>query len=150
MKLIIDKCIYIQKKDLIYLCYYNSDIPYSILLKINNILINNKNNINEFIKFDEEKELEYFKKIDWILDFNEIKDLNNIEIENFKENILSESETLLKKIKQMTFKEQTQDMNLNIKWILYNYKYNSLNEINIAKEEKLKIEHQDKKILKIR
>ena len=47
-----------------------------------------------------------------------------------KESILNDSETIMKKIKQ---KSGDSDK-LNVEWILNNYKYNSLNEIQDFKE----------------
>ena len=135
MKVFKKGCVFVQKKDLVYLYYYASFIPYSLLLKIENILFDFEKDLNEFIKFNKKKEISYFKKIDWILDFNLIHNMEYKEIEDLRKSILSVSDSIINEIKRLPFEKQYKDVILNAKWILNNYKYNSLNEIEINKHE---------------
>ena len=144
MKIFQNSSVFIQKQDLIYLCYYEKNIPLSMIIKMYTEIINN-DNMYEFTEFKEYNEIELIKKIDWIIDLNTVKDLNENELEELKKNILDKSEKIMSYIKQMSI-EGKSNIKMDIEWILNNYKYNSLNNINLNKEEMLKIKSNRKKL----
>ena len=77
MKIITDNAAYVQKNDLMYLNSSSLAIPGSIYMKVFGwgITVINDRNRYEFVKFEEDSEIEFFKDIDWMIDYNEVKDL---------------------------------------------------------------------------
>lgn len=131
IKIINKKKVYIQKRDLLYLFYYYPNLPISILSKITIILPTiNENTLFEFVEFNRKKEIIFFTNINWMLNYDDVKNLTYEEIEIIKSYILNKSENILKEIKRNTIDSDE----LDIKWILENYKYNSLNEIEEVKK----------------
>ncbi len=82
MKIITNDSAYVQKNDISYLNLSDLPIPASIFMKVfgNGVTIINDSNRYDFVKFDEESEIEYFKDLDWMIDYNEVKDLSEDEI----------------------------------------------------------------------
>lgn len=77
MKIIKDNAIYVQKNDIGFLNQTDLEIPMSIYLKVfgNGIVVINNKNKYEFVKFDEEVEIRFFKEQNCIIDYDTIKDL---------------------------------------------------------------------------
>lgn len=73
MKIINEDSILVQKRDLAQLTDYDGSIPMSIYMKLcgNGIGITDASNVNDFMRFDTENEIEFFKSASWILDYNE-------------------------------------------------------------------------------
>lgn len=77
MKIVTYNAVYVQKNDLVYLNYVCKTDLISIPKKIeNDIELIDSDNGFEFVKFREKSEIEYFKGLDWIIDYNEIKGLS--------------------------------------------------------------------------
>ena len=76
MKIINSDSIYVQKNDIAYLNLSNLPIPVSVFIKVfgNGATIINDSNRYDFVKFEKESEIEYFKRLDWMIDYNEVKD----------------------------------------------------------------------------
>ena len=77
MKIITDNATYVQRNDIAYLNQTDFKIPASIFLKTYQAGIHYTDDTNryEFVKFDQPNEIEFFKKMDWILDYNQVKNL---------------------------------------------------------------------------
>jgi len=82
MKIITSGAVYVQKNDIVFLNQTDLPIPASIFLKVfgNGIIIIDDSNRFEFVKFEEESEIEFFKNLDWIVDYNSLKSLNESQI----------------------------------------------------------------------
>ena len=78
MKIVTDKAVYIQKNDIIRLSQSYLNIPESVFLQIyaTGVIIADDKDKYEFIKIEGDKEIDFFKSIDWIIDYNEVKDLS--------------------------------------------------------------------------
>ena len=100
MKIITDNAAYVQKKDIAYLSQTNIARPISIFLKVFDLgaITIDENNKNEFIKFDSQKDISFFRNIDWIIDYNEVKDLSEKEIIELGQSIAKEKIVLHKNI----------------------------------------------------
>lgn len=70
MKVLLGNSLYVQKKDILFLKNVNVSIPANIIDEN----INFKNG-NEFIKIDDEVGIEFFKNIDFIIDYVMYKDI---------------------------------------------------------------------------
>lgn len=78
MKIITDNAIYVQRKDIGELLRSDMPMPGLISLLGNSsfsVFINNLKG-EEFIRFVEDDECQYFMNQDWILDLNEVKNLS--------------------------------------------------------------------------
>ncbi len=74
MKIITDNEALVQLNDLGFLQSTDLAIPDSIFSKVfgNEITIIDDRNRNNFVRFTEVKDIEYFKQLDWMVDYNEI------------------------------------------------------------------------------
>ena len=82
MKIIMNEAIYVQKNDIGFLTQTDLSIPASIFLKVfgdGKTIIDNRNRF-EFVKFENENEISFFKSLDWVVDYNSIKDLDESQI----------------------------------------------------------------------
>jgi hypothetical protein len=73
MKIINEDSVLVQMRDIAQLTNYDGSIPMSVYMKLcgNGIGIIDASNVNDFIRFDTEDEIEFFKNASWILDYNE-------------------------------------------------------------------------------
>ena len=76
MKIVTNEAIYVQKNDLVFLNQTDIPIPASIFMKAfgKGATIINYNNRFDFVKFEDSKEIEFFKNMDFILDYDLVKD----------------------------------------------------------------------------
>ena len=71
--------VYVQLQDIMYLMNDTDlSVPASIFVKTfgKTTIVNDKNRFN-FLKFDKEDEVEFFKKLDFIIDYSEYRDLTD-------------------------------------------------------------------------
>lgn len=82
MKIVKDNAIYVQKNDIMFLFQNDLSIPASIFMKVfgNGIIIVDDRNRYEFVKFEEKDEIDFFKSLHWIVDYDTVKDLSDEEI----------------------------------------------------------------------
>lgn len=92
MKIITDREVYVQKNDIIQLNSSNLEIPASIYLSIfgSGITVIDDSNRYEFVKFEEAYEIEFLKSINWIINYDDVKDLSDDEIIEMGIKILAE------------------------------------------------------------
>lgn len=130
MKIITDNAAYVQKKDIAYLSQTNIARPISIFLKVFDLgaITIDENNKNEFIKFDSQKDISFFRNIDWIIDYNEVKDLSEKEIIELGQSIAKEKNSIAQKYNAMEIEEKAKNMNLVSQYELLDFKMNSLQE----------------------
>lgn len=73
MKIFANNKVYVQKNDLTYLLHNAKEIPTSIFEKVfNGIFIVTDDNRYEFIEFSKPEEIEFFKKNEWMVDYNSL------------------------------------------------------------------------------
>ena len=89
MKILKDNKIYVQKNDMAYLNSSELDIPASIYMKVygKGITIIDNSNRYEFIEFTDPKEIEFFQGLDWIVDYDEVKDLTEEELTKIRNEV---------------------------------------------------------------
>jgi hypothetical protein len=131
--------IYVQLKDILYLRENDVDMPDSIIRKVfpDDQSIINKNNILSYMGFNDEMEIEFFNRQDFIIDLNEYKNLSLKAIEE-KGNQLIE---LINKIaiKYNDLNNEDREINRDIKQ-MYNhlkYKLDSIAYIYALKKKEL-------------
>ena len=108
MKIITSEAVYVQKNDIGFLNQTDLPIPASIFLKVfgNGITIIDNSNRFEFVKFEEESEIEFFKNQDWIIDYDSVKDLDVAQIIELVQNVTQQQNNIVKKYYAMTDDER--------------------------------------------
>ena len=108
MKIITDDSVYVQKDDITYLDQTDLPIPESIFMKVfgNGIVIIDDSNRYEFVKFDAPEEIEFFKGLSWMINYNEVKDLSKEEIIALAQSIVQEKNEIATKFNSMSEKEK--------------------------------------------
>ena len=81
MKVINDNVAYVQKIDIGNISTYDMPMPSSIFL----MAIGENYNLNdklgsEFVKFTDPKDVDFFKNVEWILDYNEVINIDEEDI----------------------------------------------------------------------
>ena len=124
MKIITDNAVYVQKNDIAYLNQTDLTIPASIFMKVfgNGIVIINDSNRYEFVKFETPEEIEFFKGIDWMIDYNEAKDLSEEEIIALGQKIVEEKNNIAQRFNSMTPEEKKENMDMVFQCELLDFK----------------------------
>lgn len=130
MKIITENAVYVQKNDIVYLNNIELAIPASIFMKVfgNGIVIINDSNRYEFVKFEAPEEIEFFKGIDWMIDYNEVKDLSEEEIISLGQSIAEEKNNIAQRFNSMTPEERKENMNMVSQYELLDFKMYSLRD----------------------
>ena len=153
MKIITDNAVYVQKIDMTILNQLDLAIPPSIFMKVSEgtgIVIIDHRNSNEFVKFDAPEEIEFFKSIDWIIDFNEVKDLSEEERTAFVNRIVVEKFRVEQKLNSMTQEERKENMNMVSQYNLLDFKLDSLIDFFWVKQGNIELPADFKQEKKIR
>ena len=108
MKIITNDKVYVQKGDLAFLTHTDLPIPASIFMKVfgDGIVIIDNGNRFEFVKFENVDEIEFFRKLDWIIEYNSVKDLSEDEIIELGKSIAEEKNNIAKKYNAMSLEER--------------------------------------------
>lgn len=142
MKIVNSDNVYVQKNDLGFLNSMDLPINASVFMKVfgNGITIINDSNRYDFVKFDEESEIEYFKGLDWMIDYNEVKNLSEDEIIKLANSICDEREKIAETFNSMTDEERKQNIDMVLKCDLLEFKFYSLRDILWFKQGHISIE----------
>lgn len=141
MKIITENAVYVQKNDIAYLNRAELTIPASIFMKVfgNGIVIINDSNRYEFVKFESPEEIEFFKGIDWIIDYNEVKDLSEEETIALGQSIAEEKNNIAHRFNSMTPEEREYNEELVTQCELLDFKMYSLRDFLWFKQGHIKM-----------
>lgn len=141
MKIVTDNKVYVQKNDIAYLNQTDLPIPASIFMKIfgHGVVIIDDSNRYEFVEFTQPEEIEFFKKLDWMIDYNEVKDLSEDELIELGKIMADKSNDIAKKYNAMPPDKRKQNQNLVVEHELLVFKMHSLKDIIYFKRGDLKI-----------
>lgn len=142
MKIITDNVAYVQKKDIDCLNQTDLAIPASIFMKVlgNGIVIIDDSNRYEFVEFEAPEEIEFFKGIDWMIDYNEVKDLSEEETIALAQSIAEEKNSIAQRFNSMTPEERKNNMSMVSRCELLDFKMYSLRDILRFKQGHIKME----------
>ena len=77
MKVFKDGKLYVNKKDLLILRKSQYQIPDSVLDDMENSkVLLSFDDRDTYVEFSDEKDIDFFRKVDWIVDYNSARDLN--------------------------------------------------------------------------
>ena len=136
MKIFKEGKVYVQKNDMVYVNHSDMAIPASIFMKLfgDEITIIDNSNRYDFIEFSEPSEVEFFKGIDWLLDFEDVKDLTEEEIIELGQSVAAEKNEIAKKFNELPEDERRAQYDEAIqKMDQYDFKMYSLRDVIMYK-----------------
>lgn len=142
MKIVKNNKIYVQKNDIVCLNQTNLAIPASIFMKVfgNGIVIIDDSNRYEFVAFDTPEEIEFFRNLDWIIDYDEVKKLSEEEMIALGQSIAEEKNKIARIFNSLPQEEREKNMNLVSQAELLDFKMYSLRDILWFKQGRIKME----------
>lgn len=140
MKIITDNCVYVQMNDIMFLNQTDLSIPVSIFLKVFNddVVIINDRNRYDFVKFDDALEIEFFRNLDFIVDYNSVKDLSEEEIIDMGQKVANKKNSIAKTYNAMTSSIREENMHLVYECERLDYKMYSLRDVLWFRQGRLK------------
>lgn len=154
MKIITENAAYVQKNDIAYLTHTELPIPATIFEKVYGegiVIIDNRNRY-EFVKFDKCYEIEFFKGLDWMIDYNQVKDLKDEEIMQMGQDICDKRNKLAEKYNAMSIEDRKKNASLSDECDLLEFKMHSLSDVFLFMSGKLKMpfpkELREKNVIK--
>ena len=144
MKIITEEKAYVQRNDLAYLESSSLPIPVSIFNKVfkDKTVIDDRNRY-EFVEFDDPDEVEYFKEIDWMIDYNDVKDLKEQDFKNLALKISTERNKLLHRYRNMYDEDKLKNLDMLERCELLEFKIYSLRDALLFKQGELKFKLPD-------
>lgn len=133
-----EEVVYVQLQDLMYLINdSNIPIPASIITQVfSDIVIVTDENRFDFVKFVEESEISFFKELDFILDFDEYKDLTDKQLEEKADSFICKSNDIALKWNNMSKDEKSKNTKLYDEYYHIKYMLGFLSEIYAVKHRK--------------
>lgn len=108
--------VYVQMQDLMFIVHDLDDIaiPASIMNYFfsKSFVIFNDSNRFDFVKFDKEPEVAFFKTLNFIIDYNDYKDLTDEQFQERFKSVVGEYNSLAKKWNKMPETEREKNINL--------------------------------------
>ena len=144
MKLFINNKVYVQKNDLAYFMRGSEgiSIPSSIIDKVfSQVFIVTDENRYEFVEFSSPEEIEFFKKCDWMVDYNLFDDMTEEEIVEYGCQINAERNKIATSFNELSEGErEKQYMQVSTKIELLEFKMWSVRDILWHKQGHLKFQ----------
>lgn len=132
--------VYVQMQDIMHLNNTDMPIPASIFTKVfTGIVIVDDRNRFDFVKFDEEHEIKFFRELEFILDYGHYKDFTDEQLEEEGEKFATRANEIANKWNSMTEDERRQNSNLLQEHENLGYMMNFLSEIYAIKHGKRKM-----------
>lgn len=138
MKIILKKTAYVQMNDLGFLAYIGIPTPESIFMKLSKkgVVVNNRNSVliddrnrYDFMEFNKPEEIEFFKNLDWMIDYNDVKDLTNIEFIDLGRSFTHQRNLICREFNAMSEEEQDKHQDMVQQSDLLKFKIYSLRDI---------------------
>lgn len=130
--------VYVQMQDIMYISNETYiPIPASILTKVfSGVTIVDDSNRFNFVRFDEDSVVKFFKDLDFIIDYDEYKSLTDEQIEQRFKNFINEHNNYVKKWNEMS--EMDREKNTDLFFSANNIEYvlNFIREIYSLKHNK--------------
>ena len=140
MKIITDNSVYVQRKDLKFL---NTNIciemPETIICKMFEDSFKSIKSDEDFIKFEDDFDMEFLKDIDWIINYNDVKDLTEEELIELGEKVTEQKNELSNTFYSMDINGRLKNFDIVARCDLLKYKMQSLADVIFYKRGKLDI-----------
>ena len=129
MKLITENAVYVQRYDLGQLFITNSSDSMFKQIFGNSVLIIDDSSKYQFEKFEKADEMEYFKSLDWIINYDDFKDLSDEEIITIGKSIEATRNQIAQNFNAMQKEERKNNSSMITKCQLLDFKMDSLSDI---------------------
>ena len=136
MKILKDNKMYVQKNDMAYLNSSGLNIPASIFMKVfgRGITIIDNSNRYEFIEFSKPEDIEFFKGIDWIVDYDEVKGLTEEQLIELGQSVSDEKKQKIDQYNKMPEEKKKEAYERTIMDLeLMDYKMHTISDIIMLK-----------------
>lgn len=132
------EAVYVQMQDIMYLSNETDmPIPASIFTKVfTGVTIVNDSNRFEFVKFDDEHEVKFFRELEFIIDFDQYKDFTDEQLEEEAQKLGTRANEIAEKWNNMTPEEREKNGTLYEEHRNLGYMINFLSEIYAVKHGK--------------
>ncbi len=144
MKIINGDEVYVQKNDMIYFFrfmrmingdyirynYCSLPVPVSTFSKVfgrGPVIIDDSNRY-DFVKVDDKAEIEFFDGLDWILDYNQVKNMPKDELVKMGQSMLDERNEIANRFNSMSLEEKSNNGYMIDKCEMLEYKIQSLRD----------------------
>ncbi len=128
MKIIKKDSVYVQKKDLMFIYIRDLPITETVALKICSNPNINENNQFEFVKFEDKETIKYFKNLDWIIDYEKVKNYSEDELIDICKKTVLESNKIADKFNKMNNALKEKNLDMIIRCELLEYKMHSIRD----------------------
>ena len=132
------EAVYVQMQDIMYLSNETDmPIPATIFEKVfSGVTIVTDANRFDFVKFEEEHEIEFFRELDFVIDFDQYKDLTDEQLEEEAQKLGTKANDIAEKWNAMTEDERRKNGSLYGEHRNIGYMINFLSEIYAVKHRK--------------
>lgn len=132
--------VYVQMQDIMHLNQSDLPIPASIYTKVfTGVTIVNDSNRFDFVRFDEEHEVRFFRDLEFVIDYDKYKDLTDEHLEEEGQKLAVKANEIAEKWNNMSEEERKQNSNLLQEHENLGYMLNFLSEIYAVKHRKRKM-----------
>ena len=143
--------VYVQMQDMGFLNSIDDPIPATIFIKVfgNGITIIGDENRFDYIKFEQDNELEFFRDLDAVVDFDEINNLSLEEIEKKANDVGNKIENIVNKYNAMSKDDRRKNANMLQDFEKLKYRYDGIATIYSAKYNQEKLPMPNEPIQKV-
>ena len=137
MKKFTEDALYVQKKDLAYLIRSDLGVPASIYMTAygNVPTVIDHTNREEFVRFDEYIEIDFFAKAEWIFDYDKFINMSEEELINFGKELAEEKNRIARQFNSMSDYDKRNNKIMIKQCDLLDYEMASISDIIIIKKE---------------
>lgn len=129
--------VYVQMQDIMHLNQSDMPIPASIYTKVfTGITIVDDSNRFDFVSFDEEHEVKFFKDLEFVIDYDQYKELTDEQLEEEGQKLAMRANEIAEKWNSMSSDERKKNSNLLQEHENIAYMLNFLFEIYAVKHGK--------------
>lgn len=142
MKIFRNGSVFVQKQDMGLLMQMDSSIPYSIVLKVfgQGTVIIDEENRYEFIRFDDKHEVKFFKEQDWIVNYDDVKDLSQEEFVLLGQKNVQKQIEIAAKYNSLSIKERAKNTDFYDEYQKLQFQFDMLREILWFKQGHIKMD----------
>ncbi|MBD9106308.1 hypothetical protein EGP99_00675 [bacterium] len=140
MKVFKNGKVYVQNEDLILILRSGELMPTSVLEKFygNGPVIIVQDNMEDYVEFEETDQVEFFKRLNWIVDYDEVKNLSTEELEKLYDDTKDEMVKIRNKYSDLSQNDDCYEKD-SIRYELLGNKLYSLSKIQYFKARKLEL-----------
>ena len=144
MKIVLDGKIYVQKNDILYVIRHleKKPIPNSVFDRVfsgDTPFVCADHNRYEFVEFDDKEAIEFFKNLDYSVDYLALKSMSETELCKLGQEIADKKDELVKKYNAMTKEEKSANDEILEQCSMLTFKMLSIRDVVWIKKGQLKI-----------